>query len=193
MPRRQYLAALLLLSAALPAPAALVCFDAQDLAVPATSEGLYVNFSTGVSGTSESAVPGFDFDPYAAVSSTPADQLRFYWGSATTGNAGVASSGDRYALLPAGSVVGPASLFTRAGFTGDTSVWTSAATTGHLGMRFRNEGTGTINYGWVTLTTTPPLGFPMTIHGWCYDDTGSSVAIAPVSTGDPIFSDAFGG
>ncbi len=192
MPRRQYLAALLL-SAALPAPAALVCFDAQDLAVPATSEGLYVNFSTGVSGTSESAVPGFDFDPYAAVSSTPADQLRFYWGSAATGNAGVASSGDRYALLPAGSVVGPASLFTRAGFTGDTSVWTSAATTGHLGMRFRNEATGTINYGWVTLTTTPPLGFPMTIHGWCYDDTGSSVAIAPVSTGDPIFSDAFGG
>jgi len=192
MPRRLYLT-LSLLATALPAPAALICFDAQNLAVPATSEGLYVNFSTGVSGTSESAVPGFDFDPYAAVSSTPPDQLRFYWGSATTGNAGVASSGDRYALLSAGSVVGPASLFSRAGFTGDTSAWTSEPTTGYLGMRFRNETTGTIDYGWVLLTTTPPLGFPMTIHGWCYDDTGAGIAIAPVSVSDPIFSDAFGG
>ncbi|HWU53795.1 MAG TPA: hypothetical protein VN153_13395 [Tahibacter sp.] len=192
MPRRSYLSALLLIIA-LPAPAALVCSPALNLPVPATSEGLYVNFSTGVSGTSESAVPGFDFDPYAAVSSTPSDQLRFYWGSATTGNAGVASSGDRYALLSAGSVVGPASLFTRAGFTGDTSAWTSELTTGYLGMRFLNEATSAINYGWVLLTTTPPLGFPMTIHGWCYDDTGAGIAIAPVSVSDPIFSDTFGG
>lgn len=192
MPRRLYLAMSLLI-AALPAPAAQICIDAHSLVVPDTSEGLYVNFSTGVSGTSESAVPGFDFDPYAAVSTTPSGQLRFYWGAASTGNAGVASSGDRYALLSAKDQVGPTSLFTRAGFTGDTSAWTSEVTTGYLGMRFFNEATNSINYGWVQLTTTPPLGFPMTIHGWCYDNTGASLLIVPAFAVDPIFSDAFGG
>ncbi len=74
----------------------------------------------------------------------------------------MASAGDTYALLGSGAVIGPASLFTRAAFAGDTSVWQAGAT-GYLGMRFRLEPGTEIRYGWVLLSTTAPLGFPATI------------------------------
>jgi len=186
LPRALLFAAL---AAAAPAHAALVCFDQQDLSIPATTEGLYINFLTGVHAETEAGAPGFDFDPYASASTTPAEDLRFYWGSSVTGNAGVASSGATYAVLFTGSAVGPSNPFTREGFTGNTSAWTSGVTMGYLGMRFRNEATGAINYGWVQMTTTAPKGFPMTVHGWCFENTGAATMIGPVS--DTLFANGF--
>lgn len=186
-PQRALLFAALI--AAAPAHAAEVCFNEQNLSIPATTEGLYINFLTGVHAGTEAGAPGFDFDPYASASTTPADDLRFYWGSSATGNAGVASSGSTYAVLFTGSVVGPSNLFTREGFSGNTSAWTGGVIRGYLGMRFRNEATNAINYGWVQMTTSAPQGFPMTVHGWCFEDTGAAIAIGPVSDG--VFANGF--
>jgi hypothetical protein len=172
------------------ADAAQMCSGSANLDVPATSEGLYLNLISGVSGTTEASVPGFDIDIYAAVSTNPSGQLRFYWGSAATGGAGVASVGDSYAVLSGGQLIGPASLFTRAAFTGDTSAWLAGAS-GYLGMRFLNETSSTINYGWMLLTTTAPLGFPATILEWCYDDSGAAIG-TPVSPLELVFADGFG-
>lgn len=147
-----------------------------NLAVPATTEGLYVNLVTGQSGTSEASVPGFDVDIYAAASTNPSGQLRFYWGPSSTGGAGVAVTGDVYALLAPGDLIGPASLYTRAAFTGDTSAWQAGAV-GYLGLRFRDERDGGIKYGWMLLGTTAPLGFPATISGWCFEDSGAEIRI----------------
>jgi hypothetical protein len=180
-----------LLAAALPATAAEVCFTSQNLDIPATTEGLYINFLNGVNAPTESGAPGFDFDPYAAASTTPTGQLRFYWGSASTGNAGVASSGDSYAVLPVGTRVGPSSVFSRAGFTGDTTAWTVGVTNGYLGFRFRNETSSRINYGWALISTTAPLGFPMTVHSWCFDDTGAIIQTGGVPVPEDIFTDGF--
>ncbi len=177
------------LAAAVPAHAAVTCFNQQNLGIPATTEGLYINFLNGVSAATGAGAPGFDFNPYASASTTPPDDLRFYWGTAATGNAGVASSGATYAVLPAGSVVGPSSEFTREGFSGNTSAWTSGVSLGYLGMRFRNEASSAINYGWVQITTTPPRGFPVTVHGWCFEDSGASIAAGQIS--DAIFANGF--
>ena len=165
------------------------CVPGAELSVPATTEGLYVNLVTSVSGQTEASVPGFDIDIYASANSVPSDQLKFYWGSAANNGAGVASAGDTYALLGSGAVVGPSSLFTRAAFTGDTSVWQAGAT-GYLGVRFRLEPGTEIRYGWVLLTTTAPLGFPATIHGWCFEDSGAAI-ITPALIETRIFSDGF--
>lgn len=173
---------------ALPAAAATVCFDDAELVVPATTEGLYINLLTGVSAPTEGGAPGFDFDPYAAASTTPADQLRFYWGSAATGNGGVVTSGDSYAVLAPGASIGPAQLYSRAAITGDVSAWLAGVTRGYLGVRFRNEQSSQINYGWIVLSTGTGLGFPVTVHGWCFDDSGAAVVIP-----DAIFADTFGG
>lgn len=174
------------------AQAEVVCFHQQDIEIPQTGEGVYVNLVTGAHGGSEGAVPGFDFDPYAAQNSTPVNQLKFYWGSASSGGAGVASSGDRYAVLAPGDTVGAGSLFTRAAFTGDTSVWQAGVTAGYLGVRFKNEATDAINYGWVRLTTSAPIGFPATLIDWCYEDAGNDIVIADEDT-DTIFCDGFDG
>jgi hypothetical protein len=172
---------------ALPASAALVCNPTAELAIPATTEGLYINLLTGVSAPTEGGAPGFDFNPYAAASTTPSDQLRFYWGQASTGNAGVVTSGDSYAVLAPGSTIGPEQPFTRAGITGDVSAWLVGVTRGYLGARFRNEQTMQINYGWIVMSTSNGLGFPVTVHGWCFDDSGAAVVIPT----DAIFADDF--
>lgn len=170
------------------AAAAEVC-STGELAVPATTEGLYVNLVTGISGQSEGSVPGFDIDIYAAASTEPSGQLRFYWGPASNGGAGVAVSGDIYAVLGAGQTIGPDSPFTRAAFAGDTTAW-QAGTTAYLGLRFRDEASAAIRYGWLRLATTAPLGFPATIGGWCYEDSGG-----PISTpaAEVLYADGFEG
>ena len=174
------------------AAAAVVCSGAVDLIVPETAEGLYVNLVKGVSGESAGQVPGFDFDPYAAQSSMPAGQLKFYWGPSSNGGAGVVSSGDTYALLHPGDAIGATSSFSRAAFTGDTSAWQAGVTAGYLGARFTNESNGEINYGWLHLTTTAPLGFPLTLLDWCYDDSGATITIV-ATVDDEIFFDGYDG
>jgi hypothetical protein len=172
----------------LPAAAAIVCDTDAELAIPATTEGFYINLLTGVAAPTEGGAPGFDFNPYAAASTTPADQLRFYWGSASTGNGGVVTSGDSYAVLAPGETIGPGQSYSRAAITGDVSAWLAGVVRGHLGLRFRNEQSGQLNYGWIVLSTSPGLGFPATVHGWCFDDSGAAIVIP-----DAIFADAFGG
>ncbi|MBL8298757.1 MAG: hypothetical protein JNN30_10480 [Rhodanobacteraceae bacterium] len=182
-----YFAAALMLPNAAPAMAASVCNPSAELAIPATTEGFYINLLTGVSAPTEGGAPGFDFNPYAAASTAPSGQLRFYWGAAATGNGGVVSSGDRYAVLSPGDSIGPNQLYSRAAITGDVSAWQTGVTRGYLGLRFRNEQSGQINYGWIQLSTSTGLGFPVTVHGWCLDDSGAAVVIP-----DAIFADTFG-
>lgn len=167
------------------------CFFDRDLAVPQTTEGLYVNLVNAVSGQSEASVPGFDLDIYAAASTVPSDQLKFYWGPSSTGGAGVASVGDTYAVLADGAVIGPESLFTRAAFTGNTEAW-QAGVDGYLGLRFRDEASGDIRYGWLRLLTSAPLGFPALIDSWCYEDSGAAITISTPPS-DVLFRDGFEG
>jgi hypothetical protein len=185
------LAFVLLLAACAPLHASTVCSPMMNLAVPETTEGLYLNLITGTSGTTEASVPGFDINIYAAASTNPSGQMKFYWGPESTGGAGVASSGDTYAVLGPNVTIGPGSTFTRAAFTGDTSAW-QAGTTGFLGMRFRDETSATILYGWLALATTAPLGFPARIEGWCYEDSGAAI-VTPDGRPDEIFANGFDG
>ena len=186
--RFSLLAATLVCAGTGAAQAAVICSLAADLNVPATGEGLYVNFITGVAAATEGQVPGFDLDIYAMQVSNPTGQLKFYWGPSSNNGAGAVTSGDTYAVLEQGATVGPASMFSRAGAAGVTTAW-QAGTTGFLGTRFRNEGSGNVtNYGWVRLATRPPLGFPATIVDWCYDDAGNAIVIA---LPDALFADGF--
>lgn len=189
LPALRLLMTILLLAVVASAHATVICSPMTNLDVPATSEGLYVNLISGVSGTSEGAVPGFDIDIYAAINTKPSGQMKFYWGSVSTGGAGVASSGDTYAVLGPNVSIGSDSTFTRAAFSGDTSAW-MAGTSGYLGMRFKDEATTAIVYGWLALSTTAPLGFPATIEGWCYEDSGAAI-VTPDPQPDQIFANGF--
>ena len=53
--------------------------------------------------------------------------------------------------------------------------WHAGATGGYLGIRFFNEATTSVNFGWIQLNTTAPNGFPATIVSYCYENSGASI------------------
>ena len=125
-----------------------------NLDVPNDISGLYINWVTGDSGGAPPT--GWDFNPYSNGTS-----VLFYWGGDVgPDNAGVASDGTLYSVLGSGDTVGSGSTFIQNAQSG-TDNWFAGVTGGYLGMQFRNENTGQINYGYVHITTTGPIGFPM--------------------------------
>ena len=141
-----------------------------NLDVPNDIGGLYINWVTGQSSGSPPA--GWDFNPYSNGTS-----VLFYWGGdVSPDNAGVASDGVLYSVLGSGETVGPSSTFIQNAQSG-TDNWFAGVTGGYLGMQFRNENTGQINYGYVHITTTGPTGFPMTILDYAYDQTGADITV----------------
>ena len=120
------------------------------------------------------AVPGFDFNPYAATGPL----LAFYWGPAASGNGGVGSGG-LYSDLAAGTVVSSGSSFISTLGAPPTA---NFRTTGiHiLGFRFLNEATSVINYGFLTISTSATSGFPATILSYSYENNGGAITVAPI-------------
>lgn len=150
------------------------------ITIPATAFGVYLNLETGLTGTSGSAVPGYDFNPYLTTKITPSS-LGFYWGTpggATTG-AGVATGAatNLYADLPNGSIVSSASP-TTAAIAGTTDSFLSSGT--HiLGFKFFGAA-GTAEYGYMKIQTTATNGYPATILGWTFDNSGAAITVSAV-------------
>lgn len=148
------------------ADAAIITFNTP-ITIPNNFTGIYIDLATGTTSTTGS-FPGFDFNPYGTTA------LSFFWG---TGAGGVASTttGPYLSLAP-GTMIGPASTFSAAtaGTAGSVYLTTGTWT---LGFRFTNEGTGMVNYGYLTMTTTGTSGFPATIQSWSFDNTGAAITI----------------
>jgi hypothetical protein len=158
-----------LFSLATAAPAAVVCNSASPLpyTVPATSAGVYMNLVTGTFGTTPAAVPGWDFNPWGSTN------LTFFFPSTPATSHGAVSTGTDYSILASGEAIGPASTFATTGQT--YALWRAGSTGQYLGVRFYNEATSAINYGWIRLDTTAATGHPAVIQNYCYDNTGAQI------------------
>ena len=153
-----------------PAQAAVITFNTP-IAIPATLDGLYINFATGRVGYSDAAPPlGWDFNAYQSS----ANSLVFFW---NVGNGGVTDSPSIYQNLAPGSEISSTSSFGALQSGASTSQFKSVGD--HiLGFRFFNESTGATNYGNLTMTNGGGSGFPATITGWSYEDTGAAITVA---------------
>lgn len=162
-----------LMAAAAPAHAVVVV-STTPVVVPNTFDGIYLNLVTGASGTSGSSVSGYDINPYNSGTA-----ISFYFGGSTTANAGVQdSAATAYLDLAPGSIVGPSSTFGQQTASTFTSAFQTVGT--HvLGVKFTNEQTGALNYGYITFQTTGAGGFPTTITGWAYENTGAAITTVP--------------
>lgn len=158
--------------AASSAMAAVVCNN-TGFAIPQNADGIYVNLVTGTTGTSSSAVEGFDLNLYGSV------RLQAYPGAdssennALVGTVVAGANNDLYTVLSAGEPIGPSSSFTPE--SGAMTNFNAGVSGGYLGIRFDNENTGVANYGWLRLTTTAPNGYPANVTAYCYDDTGAAL------------------
>ena len=153
------------------AQAAVVTFNTS-IAVPNTIDGVYINFVTGATGFSDANPPaGWDLNVFSAATNS---KLAFFW---QVPNGGVANSALIYQDLAPGAVVSSSSIFTSGGHDFNGQAFLGAGD--HvLGFRFANEGAGAFNYGYLNITSGGGTGFPATITGWSYEDTGAAITVA---------------
>ncbi|MBX7106214.1 MAG: hypothetical protein K1X57_19200 [Gemmataceae bacterium] len=158
------------------AQAGIVTFNTP-IAVPQTFAGVYVNLLTGGTSTvSAGSIPGWDFNPYYTGS-----QIGFFWNNSIAGSSGgvAATTTTLYQDLPNGTVIDGTSTFSNTILATNGSAYLTTGT--HiLGFRFYNENTSTVNYGYLTMDTTGTSGFPATIQGWSFEDTGAPITVVAV-------------
>ena len=145
------------------------------IAVPNTFAGVYINLLTGANSPVPASVPGWDFGPWGS-----SNTLSFFFPGAPTNSFGgvAAASAGPYLDLPLGAVISAASTFSVSSSSLQAAAFQTTGTH-RLGFRFFNEGTSAINYGYLTMQTTGPLGFPATITGWSFENNGSAITVVP--------------
>ena len=145
------------------------------IAVPDTFAGVYINLLTGANAVTTAAVPGWDFGPWGS-----ANTLTFFFNGTPANSSGgvAAATAGPYLNLPLGSVISAASTFSASASSLQTTAFQSTGIR-RLGFRFFNEGTAAINYGYLTMQTTGPLGFPATVTGWSFENNGSAITVVP--------------
>jgi PEP-CTERM motif len=159
-----------LMAVAAPAHAVLVYSGPVSIAVPDNIDGVYLNVVTGVSGTTAGAVPGWDINPYSALSG----QFNL-WGPTTTvwlSPSGVI--GGPYPLA-AGTSIGPGGAFFRPGGGTDVGTQVTLNAVNYFGFQFTNEAAGgATNYGWMAVTFGGSAG-ERSITGYAFDNAGVAV------------------
>jgi len=134
--------------AASQAQAVIVWSGVVNLAIPATTNGLYLNVLSGANNlpgsTGGATVPGWDINPWG----TPG--LGFFNPTTPVGGVYVVSAPGTAANLAVDTSISGASTF-GAGATANVAQWNLNSSSNYFGFRFLNEGGGTVHYGWARL------------------------------------------
>ena len=170
------------LSLASTASLATITCNATPISVPANIDGVYLNIVTGAQGTAGGSVAGWDINLYQ----TGASALYFFWPSSPANSYGGVSTATVYDVLANGAPIGSGQTYivnSGGGGPAPFANWQAGSTGQFLGVRFWNESTSAINYGWLQLNTTGPTGFPATINEFCFQNDGTQITAGtrPVS------------
>lgn len=159
--------ALLLLAPAAQAAVVSVSFGNAPISVPSNIDGVYFNFVTGVRSTTEFV--GYDFNPYNNGSG-----ITFY---GAPGPSGILATGTPGTLAQArvlafGDLISASGQYNQYQTRGDAFDVTGQE---YVGLRFMNEATGILNYGWALMSTTAGNGYPAAVLAYGYENTGLSI------------------
>lgn len=160
---------ILLLSASV-AHAAVIYSGVQNIAIPATFDGVYLNIDNG--STSTNPITGWDINPFfggfgvansasfqpVRVGTGVEDALRNLDAGAYIGSTSVFSSGDGGSATHTGTDPGQFAL----------------GTPGYIGFRFLKDNSSGPYYGWMKVTFTANTSGGL-IQSWAYDDSGGAI------------------
>lgn len=136
-------------------------------------DGIYFNVVTGASGTSGAAVPGWDINPY-----NNGGGLTFYGAASPSGilvaSIAVPATTSIALVLSPGDMVSPAGIYNQ--FQTTAPDFQSEGDR-YVGFRFRNEGTGAMNYAYMMIRSGADVGFPASIVSYGYDNSGIAVMV----------------
>src|SRR4051794_23991305 len=183
-----------LAAASVAAPAMMPSADAAvvtnniNLSVPATIDGVYLNFVTG--GTGSAAFAGWDINPYLTNG-----VFTLFWPTGNSGGVETSPGSAVYASLSPGAIISAASTFTAAAGGGGPGSTINYQTAGQhiLGFQFTNENTGIVNYGYAVINNGASAGFPATIVSYSYENTGAAITVVPEPTSFALFALAAAG
>lgn len=169
---------LFLLFGTWPSLGAVVYSGPQNIPIPTTFDGVYVDIDNG--NTSASVITGWDINPFFGGVGI-GGSMAFQPARAGTGNMDTML---KYAL----NDVIDGSLLYSSGETGSSDHLGPGATQfqdgveGYLGFKFTdNLNTGTY-YGWMRLTLTANTSGGM-IHDWAWEDSGSFILVGTPEPG----------
>ena len=160
------------------ANAALVQSPVTNLAIPVTTDGVYINVASGA--TSPASFPGWDLNPWGSSG------LNFFAASSPSGGTYVRIAGtatNSVSNLAIGTVVGASSLYSAgsAQATG-TNPFVFNSSNNFVGFRFVNEANGNlVHYGFMQIqlgaTFTDPVRKVVGI--WYESVAGAAVTVVP--------------
>ncbi|WP_395739111.1 hypothetical protein [Prosthecobacter sp.] len=165
------------------AQAAVIYSGLQNLAIPTTFDGVYVNLDNA--STSSSAITGWDINPFfggAGLANSAAFQ------PARTGT----GSTDPVVNFSAGDLIS-GGLFYASGFggSGDPASHLGTGTgqfavgqEGYLGFRFTTDASAGPYYGWMRVIFTNNSAGGL-IEDWSYDNTGAPISIPASAAPEP--------
>ncbi len=153
-------------AAATTAEAVVVYSGIQNINVPSNIDGIYLNLVTGQSGTAGFA--GYDVNPYNNNAG-----LAFFAPGGSQGTlSATATSGSTTIRLNMGDSIGPAGAYNNGQSVASAFYGGGQA---YVGVRFTNEATGLLTYGWLLMNTSSGNGFPATIVSWGYQTDGTAI------------------
>ena len=161
------------------ANATVVYSDVINLAVPTTTDGVYMNVQTGAWSSTTTTPAGWDVNPYGTSTTAVSLFAATGTGYMRNPNAGTATAATR---LEAGTVVGPSAIFygnSSATMGSGTGQW-AANSSGYFGFKFTAADAAT-HYGWMQLSIGANAG-TRTIIRYAWED----VANTSLTVGVPI-------
>lgn len=166
------------------AQASVVYSGALSVPIPVSISGVYLNVVTGATSSSPAAVPGWDINPwgtstlftYANNSASPNDGIVQSLGSSATLSDNLALATNVNNALGYGRV--------SAIETSGSTAFLLNSNDNYIGFRFLNEGTGTMNFGWMRIGIGTAFNSTNRfILGYAYENTGASINVG--NTGAP--------
>lgn len=161
------------------ASAEIIYSGVVNIDIPLNFDGVYLNLVTGLTGSAASATAGWDINPYntsglswfAPSSPSASHGLVRGLGSSATQVDNLHGSG--YAIGPTGTP-GP-NFGTGSNQTTGPTAFIFNSTSNLVGLRFFNETTGQVNYGWMRLSLSGAFNQPRAIVEYAYEDTGGPI------------------
>lgn len=152
-----------------------------NLAIQASTNGLYLNVVTGANNlpgsTAGSTVPGWDINLYGGAG------LGFFNPATPTGGAYVVSSGTTVANLASGTLVNAASTYSSGGTT-LVSQWNLSSANNLFGFRFVNEADSQVYFGWARFSLSSTITGTRSLVEYAYESVAgvgiAAGAIGPV-------------
>jgi hypothetical protein len=160
------------------ADATIIYSGVVNINIPSTTSGVYLNLSSGVFATAPASVPGWDVNPWSSSA------FNVWANNSTETSNGVISNftgGTSSTLtdnIPFGTLIDGTWNYGRANSseTSGVTAFTFNSSNNLVGIRFLNNTTNTINFGWIRFSLSGTAASqPRSIVEFAYDDSGAGI------------------